>query len=212
MNLKSLLLELDNSESLKVMASGPPQRGSQQRRTQNFQYSDGKYGNSKPPNNSQQSNPRTQRRPRSCPLCSALHKPSDHYLSQCPSLPPADKKYLARARQLGVTEEEDDNDDEDCTETVEPSITTVVRRVRTAKCGVIEVFANITGVRVTLDSGAEANLIRLDIAIHIGAKIRRSSQQVVQADGKTPPHRGWRNLYPSLTSLCQRPDPQRNRC
>ena len=99
-NMNSLLLELDNSENLKIMSSGPP-RGSIR------------------PNARQATKPR-----RTCPLCTALSKPAEHFLSQCPSLPPADKKYMARARNLGVDEEGDQTySDDDDNEVVSQSLT-----------------------------------------------------------------------------------------
>ncbi len=54
---------------------------------------------------------------KSCPLCKEARRPDNHFLSKCPFLPPPDKAFIARARQVAGFpfhsdgESEDDNED-----------------------------------------------------------------------------------------------------
>ena len=41
-------------------------------------------------------------------------------------------------------------------------------------------------LRLTIDTGAETNMMRASLARHIGAKVTKSSQTALQADGRTP--------------------------
>ena len=41
-------------------------------------------------------------------------------------------------------------------------------------------------LRLTIDTGAETNMMRASLAWHIGAKVTKSSQTALQADGRTP--------------------------
>jgi hypothetical protein len=48
------------------------------------------------------------------------------------------------------------------------------------------VFYNHHAVQLTVDSGAETNMVREDVARCIGASITRSGQSALQADGRSP--------------------------
>ena len=69
------------------------------------------------------------------------------------------------------------------------------RRVLVKQSPFLHTFYRHHTVKVTLDSGAETNMIRESVARGIGANISRSSQVAVQADGLY----SWRCLY--LTHL-----------
>ena len=52
------------------------------------------------------------RQTKTCILCKSAGRPKfDHFLSQCTFLPPADKKFMSRARQTISLEDHDDNDE-----------------------------------------------------------------------------------------------------
>ena len=123
---------------------------------------------------------------KSCPLCKAAKRRHDHFLSRCFFLPDNDKQFMSKARHIHVsndTDQEDDIDD-DFLEHIAPSTTT--RRVQIKQSPYFSVFCDDQVVTITLDSGAETNLIKHSVARSIGAKITKSRQTATQADGKSP--------------------------
>ena len=60
------------------------------------------------------------------------------------------------------------------------------RRVQTQPSPYVPVFCDEHPLRVTLDTGAEVNLIRSSAAARAGAQITKSSQAAYQADGLSP--------------------------
>ena len=141
---------------------------------------------------------------KSCPLCKALGVPSDHFLSQCSSLPDSDKRFMARARATQVCESdyESDHDGEGnhsvhFSDTVEyndcqdppastPAMAAVTRRVRTGKAPLFKVFRNHKPAELILDSGSESSLIKLSKVQSLGVPILATQQTAVQADGCSP--------------------------
>ena len=83
---------------------------------------------------------------------------------------------------------EDDFEDEDFVEEEEYPLSekSVILRVMIKTCPFMNVFYKSSTARLTLDSGAEADLIRRDIAIALGSKIKKTNQSANQADGGTP--------------------------
>ena len=131
------------------------------------------------------------RRYKSCPLCKAAQRTDSHYLSECTYLPESDRKYLTRARlisdiidndtpneefELAPTEEEYDPSPDD-------TQGTSVRKVQVSQSPYLDVFYNHKTPRITLDTGATANLIRRSTAEWLGVSITQSSQSASQADG-----------------------------
>ena len=53
-------------------------------------------------------------------------------------------------------------------------------------CPAMNAHFRTSAATITLDSGAEADLMRRDVAIAIGAKIEKTNQSSTQADGVTP--------------------------
>ena len=68
----------------------------------------------------------------------------------------------------------------DCTHT------TTTCRVQTKQSPYMDTFCGEYPLRITIDSGAETNLIRTSTAKVIGAKITNSTQSAMQADGSSP--------------------------
>ena len=60
------------------------------------------------------------------------------------------------------------------------------RRVMIRTCPWMNVYYGSNATSITCDCGAEADLIRTDVAVAIGAKITKSEHSSTQVDGKTP--------------------------
>ena len=109
---------------------------------------------------------------------------------------------------MNVDSEEDvlDDDDEDCysnevsnhrriaveeaTETLSvlPScndVTPIARRVPVSPSPYLDCWYKHYRIRVTVDSGATGNMIRLDVAKRLNLNIRKNSQSSNQADGQS---------------------------
>ena len=67
--------------------------------------------------------------------------------------------------------------------TMEPPVT---RRVNVSQSPFLHAFYSHHPLRLTIDTGAETNMMRASLAQHIGAKVTKSSQTALQADGRTP--------------------------
>lgn len=129
-----------------------------------------------------------------CPLCKQAGRQGyDHFLSVCQFLPENDRKFLARARHTmsrdetveveAVSNEDLVQADDYCEPECNISST---RRVQVRQSPYLHVFHQQHSMRITIDSGAETNMIRESVARHIGAKISKSSQLAFQADGHSP--------------------------
>ena len=105
-------------------------------------------------------------------------------MSKCRYMPESDKKYMAAARHIqGILGEQDEDEDlyaEDEAgeeeEDYQPSAPPIIRKVMIKTCPYMNVFHRSSTTRLTLDSGAEADLIRRDVAVALGAKIMKTNQ------------------------------------
>ena len=131
---------------------------------------------------------------RFCAICDANKRPSDHFLSECPDLPEADRRFMkARTRTVGVEEEK--YYDEDRTEQGSPvrKVTIDKKDKNKTKVGKVTVksspFLNAMykgqPAKITIDSGAQSNVMKLSYANKIGAKIYKTTSVATQADGVT---------------------------
>ena len=139
--------------------------------------------------------PFTKKSTATCALCEQAGRPSNHFLSKCHYLPSKDKKFLAKSRRvMSAFEEEnssgeeeesyyEDKDEHQYQEEL-PRIPRT-RRVMVKPSPWFNVHHNSSPITITLDCGAEADLIRLDVAIRIGAKIMKANQLTTQVDGKS---------------------------
>ena len=113
----------------------------------------------------------------------------DHYLSTCKYLPEHDRLYISSTRIVTGLDNNDSTEDEqqllndsyDQTQGV-----SMTCRVNTKQSPFFKAFYLHNPLRLTLDSGAETNMIRETVAKSIGANICKSSQLARQADGLTP--------------------------
>ena len=130
-----------------------------------------------------------------CPLCKAAGRDASHFLSMCQHLPEADKRFMTRARQVIVDDDCDDEDEifaesehddvRNAYQEEEP-ITSHNRRVNVRSSPLFHTFYEHSPLAVTIDTGAETNLIKSSTAKAIGCPVYPSSQIAFQADGKTP--------------------------
>ena len=80
-------------------------------------------------------------------------------------------------------------DDQESTEVEQSTYNPCVissRRVSTKQSPYMKVFYKHHPLLVTLDTGAEINMIKHSVAQFIGATIHKSNQSALQADGVTP--------------------------
>lgn len=147
-----------------------------------------------------------QKTTRFCPLCDANNRTNDHFLSECSYLPEADKRFMsfrARTRAVGVNDNDDDYEvkeslpDSNMRQVTGKSIandgkklpvTTVipaVRKVTVKSSPYLFVQYRNHNTKLIIDSGAEANMMKLSYAKHIGANIIKASTGATLGDGVT---------------------------
>ena len=144
--------------------------------------------------------PRRQTRLPTCPLCKqAGRRSTDHLLSTCTFLPESDRRYITRTRLLAALDDID-LDDTDSTEQLPeeptptsrsvtlPAKSSTVQRVKVGQSPFINAYHHHVPVTVILDSGAETNMIRESVALKLNAKLSKSNQHALQADGQSPLH------------------------
>ena len=128
-----------------------------------------------------------------CCLCEASNRPNanTHFLSECPFLPQDDKRYMSKIRDVVA---ESDSDEEELVEGLSQSViythpaSTVpsANRVDVLPSPVLVVSVNNREVEITLDSGAEINLISEEECSKLKLEIRPTSQKASMADGASP--------------------------
>ena len=128
-----------------------------------------------------------------CPLCKQAGRAEfQHYLSTCRHLPETDRKFMTKARQTVAL---DEDQYELCTDSSyvnsesqpdEQENESTSRRVQVKQSPYFNVFYQHHAIQVTIDSGATTNMIKASAAKHVGAKITKSSQVALQADGLSP--------------------------
>ena len=141
----------------------------------------------RPPSAGPQSTSRLHPRPnrKVCPLCKQAGRPDCHYLSTCAFLPDTDRKFIAKARQIaGIFDcDESSTEYEDPplinplpSEPPTPPQAISALRIRVRQSPYLDTFYHHHPVRVTIDSGATGNMIRLSTVKKIGTEIRKSAQ------------------------------------
>lgn len=187
--LDSLLDEVRSSADIKVFRSVSMPSANKPFRN---------YGQT--PHSKSASSSNRPRSPPQCPLCRSAKRPDNHYLSRCTFLPEQDRRFMIKARQVYAHDLSDDNYDRfDQFDAVEhtsdfnidtpnqgklPQLDSLsTRRVQVKLSPYMSVFSDHFAVRITLDSGSEANLIKLSTATYLGATILKSTQVAFQADG-----------------------------
>lgn len=187
--LESLLDELHTSDESKVLRSAPPTD----------------HRSFVPTRRRLLPKPRAVK---SCPLCQQAGRPDfrSHFLSGCKFLPEPDRLFMSKIRQVAGIELEESSYDyqhypdltsppgfeefadmQHCPSRVLPTMKPpATRRVNVSQSPFLHAFYGHHPLRLTIDTGAETNMMRASLAKHIGAKITKSSQTALQADGRTP--------------------------
>lgn len=118
-----------------------------------------------------------------CPLCKAAKRPDSHFLSKCSFLPPQDRRFLVKARQVvGSYDELEVSDDSDAQPHEDADL---VQRVVLRQSPYFDTFHGHIPVRLTIDSGATGNMMKASCATRLGVKITSSTQSAHQADGSS---------------------------
>ena len=131
-------------------------------------------------------------------------------MSSCSYLPTADRKFFTKARLVhaldsaledcdiggqlpfdsnGYEDENCDYYDEDESVRigrVRPDLVPIVNRVEVGTCPWFNAFKDHHSVRITVDCGAQVEMIRESVALAMNAKITKASQGALQADERTP--------------------------
>lgn len=138
-----------------------------------------------------------QRQSKTCVLCQQAGRAFDHFLSKCRFLPESDRLYLSKVRQSAICEDtaccgtDDEGDystepDSDDTHNRRVNVIGKSRRVVTKQSPHFKAFFKHHPLQLTVDTGAEVNMIKASTAEYIGAVVKKSSQRALQADGVTP--------------------------
>ena len=133
-----------------------------------------------------------------CCLCDAAGRAATgHYIQSCPFLPPNDRKFISRTRDILVDDYEDCEDElifqengvasrSVSVESEKPPPASVARRIEIVPSPLLETMVNGVSTTVLLDLGAEANLAEKAVCDRVGAVIRPTRQRAMMADGVTP--------------------------
>ena len=163
--LDSLLDEINNSSEARILRTQSQFKGSRRKTV-------GKKNN------------------RVCILCKQAGRPFQHFLSTCTYLPEDDRLFMTKVRQLSDNTFEAEEDEAeylvDSPEIDENHHVPSSRRVCTKQSPTLKVFFNQYPLQLTLDTGAEISMIKSSVANYIGAKIEKTNQYALQADGVTP--------------------------
>lgn len=198
--LDSLLGELHTAEDAKVLRAAAENIRISPRQDSSFPTRPGPRpspGVDRPRPSSQAQHKNNRLGQRSCALCQAAGRPGSetHFLSRCRFLPDADRRFLAGVRLIVGCEGDAGDDELDALASPQVSDTDAfpavpdsqssdsIRRVQTAPSPHLIVFHDHHPLRLTLDTGAEVNLLRSSAAVKLGATIRKTSQTAYQADG-----------------------------
>ena len=147
---------------------------------------------------------RPRNRPKCC-LCDAANRPGadSHYFQTCPFMPAGDRKFLrSNIRDIEVPDDSETEDSEDESDvhhsqnsdsrliqvksSNKNSKSSTVNRVDIISSPCMEVDINTEEADVTLDTGAESNLIRKSEARRLKLDILPTTHRANMADGVSP--------------------------
>ena len=134
-------------------------------------------------------------RPKCC-LCDAANRPGSdtHYFQTCPFMPSSDRKYLkSKIGEIEVFSESGSSDCEDyhhsnskSIQLKPPPVKTNVSRVDIRSSPLMEVIIEEHDEDITLDTGAESNLIKKSVVRRLKLDIKPTVHTATQADGVSP--------------------------
>ena len=194
--LESLIEEAKSSDNARIHRTGPqPFNRGQPKEPNRFNRQNTgttRFRDNRTPSSSSSARPE-RTRIRVCPLCKAANRSNvSHFLSMCKFLPKSDKDFMSRARQVMIEDmeeeiEEDYEEDEDGSNQQDDfQPTSRCGRVNIRASPEFNTFYHHNSLTITVDTGAETNLMRESVARSINCPIEPSSQVAFQADGITP--------------------------
>ena len=136
--------------------------------------------------------PSMTKRMKVCPLCTAKHQRSDHWLSECKALPQEDRKFMLRARQISSIvdndpyasdSETDDEHEQHEQESDRDQPQPQARPIAISQSPSVPVFSGYNTLTLTIDCGATGNMIKEETATRLGLRINPAQQTAYQADG-----------------------------
>ncbi|KAK2151113.1 hypothetical protein LSH36_375g03010 [Paralvinella palmiformis] len=113
-------------------------------------------------------------------ICKQAGRQANHFLSRCQYLPDDDRKYLTKVCQIAAFDE--DNDDDQISTSLPDPPPTINRMVQVKQSPYVNVYYGPDAIQVTLETGADTNMIRLALANNIQAPIKKSTQIAYQDD------------------------------
>ena len=142
--------------------------------------------------------PKSNHQSKSCVLCKEANRPyKGHDLMECRFLPSRYKTSVSRRVNdqadddvdSSTDEELDDNEDYHDTDNKDEDAlfdTSVASRVKTTQSPVLNTYYESHPVKLTIDTGANTNMISLTVVKRMKIPISPASQMARQADGVTP--------------------------
>ena len=131
----------------------------------------------------------TQKQKRCC-LCESAGRPgaNSHFLSECSHLPIEDKRYISKIRGVTAISESDDDGADGYSSTVSSCKIPISCKVDVLPSPVLEVKVGGNKADITLDSGAEINLIEESECRRLQIEISPTVQKATMADGSSNLH------------------------
>ena len=122
---------------------------------------------------------------KNCCLCEAAKRPGSHthFLSECIYLPAEDKRFMSKIREINIDESSDEEHDP---QTNSINTTPNSCRVDVMPSPILQVNIFHTSANITLDSGAEVNLIEESECKRLNLQITPTHQRASMADGSSP--------------------------
>ena len=123
---------------------------------------------------------------RSCCLCKAAGRPDfhTHFLSGCKFLPAEDRKYMSSVRDVIAATDSSDSEVE--SNSACAVSTPTANKVDVLASPVLKVTVHEKPAYLTLDTGAQVNLVLEKECERLGLEILPSLQKAAMADGVTP--------------------------
>ena len=135
-----------------------------------------------------------------CCLCDAANRPGaeNHYFQNCPFMPASDRKFLqSKIGDIEILSETEENDDDleyyksdsklvQVKRSDDVSKTSTINRIDILSSPCMEVEASKLDADITLDTGAESNLIRKSEARRLNLNILPTTHKANMADGVSP--------------------------
>ena len=189
-SLKPEISQALDSLLLEVRENSPSVRSASSNNRFNSRFSNNGSNNGSKQDRRPNHLPPSRVRSKECSLCKAAGRPdfASHFLSRCRYLSDSEKRFMTRVRNITIEDLEECQ--EFCEEEEAPHDQPPAAhcgRVKVLRSPSFNVFLGHETLRMTIDSGAETNMIKYDVAVRLNLDImENSTQDAVQADGRSP--------------------------